>query len=277
MSASRQFPNGVVLVGCGRMGGALLSGWLGQGIVAPADVLVIEPGEAARAEAARAGVATAPDGAALAGRAAPDLVLVAVKPQVMDAVLPAYAALGGGATVFLSIAAGRTTDSFLRHLGAATPVVRAMPNTPAQVGRGMTALYATARVGPAQKEMCAALMGAVGETVWLEDEGLMDAVTAVSGSGPAYVFHLIEALAEAARAAGLPAAMAERLAHATVTGSAELAFRSKEGAARLREQVTSPGGTTAAALEVLMGEKGLADLMTRAVAAAAKRSRELAG
>lgn len=259
------------------MGGALLAGCLAQDIVAPADVLVIEPGEAGRGEAAKLGVTVAADAGALKDMPAPDLVLVAVKPQMMDDVLPAYAGLGDADTVFLSIAAGRTAASFTRHLGDKTPVVRAMPNTPAQVGRGVTALYPTVAVTPAQRAMCEALMGAVGEVVWLDDEELMDAVTAVSGSGPAYVFHMIEALAEAARAAGLADEMAETLARATVTGAAELAYRSDETATALREQVTSPGGTTAAALGVLMGEKGLADLMIRAVAAAKKRSRELAG
>lgn len=276
-STSKTFPRGLVLVGCGRMGSALLAGCIDQGIVAAGDVLVIEPVAAAREAAAKLGVKVAEGAEALAGRAAPDLVLVAVKPQVMDEVLPPYRAFAETGTVFLSIAAGRTTESFARVLGAATPVVRAMPNTPAQVGRGITALYPVPAVTKVQREMCAALMGAVGEVVWLGDEVLMDAVTAVSGSGPAYVFHMIEALAEAARAAGLSDEMAQTLARATVTGAAELAYRSDESAAELRHQVTSPGGTTAAALEVLMAKDGLAALMTRAVAAAAARSRELAG
>lgn len=277
MSASPTFSRGIVFVGCGRMGGALLAGCLARGVVATGNVLVIEPGTESRNAAAQQGVAVAADSSALDSRSAPDLVLLAVKPQMMDDVLPAYARLGDGDTVFLSIAAGRTTQSFTRLLGARTPVVRAMPNTPAQVGRGVTALFPSETVTPAQKDMCAALMSAVGEVAWLDDESLMDAVTAVSGSGPAYVFHLIEALAEAARAAGLPADMADTLARATVTGAAELAYQSSEDPGRLREQVTSPGGTTAAALEVLMGDKGLTDLMTRAVAAAKKRSEELAG
>jgi pyrroline-5-carboxylate reductase len=257
------------------MGGALLQGCLGRGVVTADAVTVVEPSGAARAEASALGVRAVAD-AKEAVDAAPDLILVAVKPQVVDTVMPAYARFAGR-SIFLSIAAGRTTASFERLLGGAAAVVRAMPNTPAQVGRGVTALYATGRVDAAGRGLAAALMGAVGEVVWLDDETQMDAVTAVSGSGPAYVFHLIEALAAAARAEGLPDDLAERLARATVTGAAELAFQSSEPAGRLREQVTSPGGTTAAALGVLMGEGGLADLMTRAVAAAAKRSRELAG
>lgn len=267
----------LLLVGGGRMGGALLKGWLDQGIAAPESVTVIEPADEARAALAPLGVTVlaAPDDALDAdGRF--DLALLALKPQVMD-VAKAYAPLGQAGTVFLSIAAGKTTDYFRALLGASAAVVRAMPNTPAQVGRGITALYATPEVGDDGRTLAGRLMEAVGEVVWLDDEALMDAVTAVSGSGPAYLFYLIECLAAAARQAGLADEMAERLAEATVTGAGELAFRSSEPAAALRRQVTSPGGTTAAALEVLMADGGLEDLMVRAVAAAADRSRELAG
>lgn len=267
---------GLVLVGAGRMGGALLGGCLARGIVAPDAVTVIEPGDAARAEAAKLGVRAVANADEVGGDA-PDLVLIAVKPQVMEQVLPAYAPWVQAGSVFLSIAAGRAVASLAGSLGAESAIIRAMPNTPAQVGRGVTALFANAHVSDAQRALATALMEAVGEVVWLDDEAMMDAVTAVSGSGPAYVFHLIEALAEAARAAGLPAAMADALARATVTGAAELAFRSDAPAGTLREQVTSPGGTTEAALKVLMADDGLGALMTRAVAAAAKRSRELAG
>ncbi len=273
MNNPATFSRGLLLVGCGRMGGALLSGCLARGIVTRGAVTVVEPSAPARAEAEPRGVRAV---AAAPGPLSPAAVLIAVKPQVMDAVMPAYARLAGK-SLFLSIAAGRTVASFARLLGDRAAIVRAMPNTPAQVGRGITALYAGARVDAAGRAMAEALMGAVGEVVWLADEGQMDAVTAVSGSGPAYVFHLIEALEAAALAAGLPAELAARLARATVTGSAELAFRSADSAATLRENVTSPGGTTAAALAVLMSEKGLSDLMTRAVAAATKRSKELAG
>ena len=278
MSEGPSSPRRLVLVGCGRMGGALLRGWLDGGVAAPGAVAVVEPEAAARETAAALGVAALDDAGALPAEP-PDLVLFAVKPQAMAAVLPAYGRFAGGATVFLSIAAGKATAFFERILGsggARVPVVRAMPNTPAQVGRGITALYATAAVDDAQRTLCETLMGAVGEVLWLDDEGLMDAVTAVSGSGPAYVFLLIECLAEAARAAGLPDDIASRLARATVTGAAELARLSEDAAAELRRQVTSPGGTTAAALEVLTAAGGLRDLMTRAVAAAAARSRALA-
>jgi pyrroline-5-carboxylate reductase len=256
------------------MGGALLKGCLDQAVVTANDVTVIEPNEAARAQAAKLGVRVAAGADVLT--ATPDCILIAVKPQALDTVLPAYQVFSGG-SVFLSIAAGRTTESFSRSLGNRAAVIRAMPNTPAQVGRGITALYANGEVNVAQKAQADVLMGAVGRVVWLEDEAQMDAVTAVSGSGPAYVFHVIEALAAAARAAGLPDPMAAELAWATVTGAAELAYQSDEPAEALRRQVTSPGGTTEAALKVLMADKGLTELMTRAVKAAADRSRELAG
>jgi pyrroline-5-carboxylate reductase len=259
------------------MGGALLKGWLDQGIAAPDSVTVIEPADEARAALSPLGVKVlAEPDEALADGGGFDLALLALKPQVMD-VAQAYAPLGQAGTVFLSIAAGKTTGYFRDLLGEAAAIVRAMPNTPAQVGRGITALYATPEVDAEGRDLAGRLMEAVGEVVWLDDEALMDAVTAVSGSGPAYLFYLIECLAAAAREAGLADDMAERLARATVTGAGELAFRSSEPAATLRQQVTSPGGTTAAALEVLMADGGLEELMVRAVAAAADRSRELAG
>jgi pyrroline-5-carboxylate reductase len=206
----------------------------------------------------------------------PGVVVLAVKPQSMDGVLPRYRALVGPETVFLSIAAGRTIGYFERALGDAA-IVRAMPNTPAAVGEGMTVAVANAAVGAGQRGACDALLAAVGDVAWIEDEGLIDAVTAVSGGGPAYVFLLIECLAEAGRAAGLPADLAMRLARTTVAGSGALVRRSPEPAATLRRNVTSPNGTTQEALAVLMAEDGLQPLMTRAIAAATRRSRELAG
>ncbi|MDX1484536.1 MAG: pyrroline-5-carboxylate reductase [Alphaproteobacteria bacterium] len=266
----------LLLVGGGRMGGALLRGWLDKAIAAPGAVTVVEPSDQAREALAPLGVDLVADaGPVLAGGEAFDLVLLALKPQVMDDAA-VYRPIAEAGTVVLSIAAGKTTAYFRSILGDGAAVVRAMPNTPAQVGRGITALYATGAVDDAGRTLAAALMEAVGEVVWIEDEALMDAVTAVSGSGPAYLFHLIECLETAAREAGLADDLARRLARATVIGAAELAHRSPESAARLREEVTSPGGTTAAALEVLMGADGLEAMMVRAVAAAARRSRELA-
>lgn len=258
---------GLVLLGCGRMGSALLGGWLARG-VDPGAVRVIEPAPSdwLRAQGVQLN-AGLPD--------EPAVAVVAVKPQAMATALPALAGLGAG-TLFLSIAAGTTLAALDAALGGGRRIVRAMPNTPAAVGRGISAILGNAAATPADLDLAEALLGAVGEVVRLPDEGLMDAVTAVSGSGPAYVFHLIEALAAAGAAQGLPEDLAMRLARATVIGAGELAYRSAESAAQLRMNVTSPGGTTAAALAVLMDPaSGLAPLMSRAVAAAAARGREL--
>jgi len=259
---------GLVLLGCGKMGSALLQGWLGQGVPAEA-IHVIEPHPsdwlAATGVHLNAGLP-----------ASPAIVLLAVKPQMMGAALPQVAALGGGGTLVLSIAAGTTIARFESLFGPATPIIRAMPNTPAAVGRGITAIIGNAHSAEADLQLAEALLSAVGQVVRLQGEDQMDAVTAVSGSGPAYVFHLIEALAAAGEAQGLPADLAMQLARATVCGAGELAHRAPESAAQLRINVTSPGGTTAAALAVLMDPAtGLPPLMQRAVKAAADRGREL--
>jgi pyrroline-5-carboxylate reductase len=206
----------------------------------------------------------------------PAVIVVAVKPQVMDEVFPPLARLAGKGTVVLSIAAGRTIAGFERHLAPGVAVIRSMPNTPAAIGRGITVAVGNAHVTPAQRAACDALLRAVGEVAWVDDEGLIDAVTAVSGSGPAYVFYLAECLAEAGVKAGLAPELAQKLARWTVAGSGELLHRSDLGADVLRQNVTSPGGTTFAALQVLMADGGLPKLMREAVAAATRRSRELA-
>ncbi|MER2508581.1 MAG: pyrroline-5-carboxylate reductase [Amaricoccus sp.] len=264
---------GLVLLGCGKMGSALLEGWLAKG-VPPAAFTVIEPKPAARLVALEAEglrLNTAPP-------VSPAVAVLAVKPQMMGDALPALAALGGGATLFLSIAAGTPIAAFEAVLGAGTPIVRAMPNTPAAVGRGITALVGGAAVDAEGMALAESLMSAVGQTLRLDDEEQMDAVTAVSGSGPAYVFLLIEALAAAGVAEGLPEEMAMRLARATVAGAGLLAETSAESPAQLRINVTSPAGTTAAGLTVLMREEdGLPALMREAVAAAAARGRALRG
>lgn len=262
---------GLVLLGCGKMGGAMLEGWLAAGLP-PASVHVIEPHPSAQTGAfAARGVQvgfSAPASAAA--------VVIAVKPQMMAEAAPTVAPLAGPSTLMLSIAAGTPIAFFESLFGGAAPIVRAMPNTPAAVGRGISALVANA-AGEAMLPLAEALLAAVGETVRLAREDQIDAVTAVSGSGPAYVFHLIEALAAAGAAQGLAPDLAMRLARATVCGAGELAHQSAGDAATLRRNVTSPGGTTAAALEVLMdAERGLPQLMARAVAAAAARSRALA-
>jgi pyrroline-5-carboxylate reductase len=265
----------LLLVGCGKMGGALFAGWLERGLDA-ASVTVVEPVAAAAESAAARGARVIGEAAGLAPDFAPAVVLFAIKPQQMMAALPAYRALARPGTVFLSIAAGTTIGVFAGHLGPEAAIVRAMPNTPAAVGRGMSVLCANEAASEAQRALCGDLMAAVGTVAWVEDEGLLDPVTAVSGSGPAYVFLLVEALAEAGAAAGLPEELAMRLARETVAGAGELVHRSSEPAATLRRNVTSPGGTTQAALEVLMAPDGLQPVMTKAVAAATRRSRELA-
>jgi pyrroline-5-carboxylate reductase len=263
----------LVLVGAGRMGSALLEGWLANGLSgASVDVFDPEPPEPSAALIRKAGARLNPSPGEMP---VPRVVVLAVKPQIMDNVLAGHGFLVKPGTLFLSIAAGRTIASLRNVLGATAPVVRVMPNTPAAIGRGMSVAVASDGVTGEQKALVTALLEAVGEAGWVDDEALMDAVTAVSGSGPAYVFHLAECLAEAGMAAGLPRELAEKAARATVAGAGELLHRSDLPAATLRENVTSPGGTTAAALEVLRGEDGLPELMKRAVAAATKRSREL--
>jgi len=264
----------LVLVGCGKMGGAMLQGWLDRGLD-PADAHVVEPSAAALADFRTAGVRHYAEGTALPASLQPRTVLLAVKPQMMDAALPAYRRFVRPATLFLSIAAGKTIGYFERGLGEAA-IVRSMPNTPAAVGRGITVACANRRVTAAQRAEADALLGAVSEVHWVDDETLIDPVTAVSGGGPAYVFLLIEYLTEAGVAAGLPAELAMRLARVTVSGAGELARRSPESAATLRQNVTSPAGTTLEALKILMAEDGLKPLLTRAIAAATRRSRELA-
>jgi pyrroline-5-carboxylate reductase len=268
MTLERVAQDGLVLLGCGKMGTALLTGWLAAG-VPPGSVWVIEPNPT--------------DWLRLTGvhlnegvPEAPAVALLAVKPQMMGAALPALQALGNGRTLFVSIAAGTTIATFEAALGSQTPIVRTMPNTPAMVGRGITALCGNAHVSTAEMALARDLMYAVGQVVCLDGEHQIDAVTAVSGSGPAYVFHLIETMAAAGEAEGLPPDVAMQLARATVCGAGELAFQSPETAAQLRVNVTSPGGTTAAALGVLMDlESGFPALLRRAVKAAADRGREL--
>lgn len=259
---------GLVLLGCGKMGSAMLQGWLKRGL-APGAVWVIDPNPSPWLLAQGVHVN---DGLP----ARPAVVLIAVKPQMMGAALPQLAALGGGTTLFVTVAAGTTIATYESALGAATHLVRAMPNTPAAIGRGITAICANSHATPADLDLAEELLSAVGQVVRLDGEHQMDAVTAVSGSGPAYVFHLIETLAAAGAAEGLPPDLAMRLAKATVAGAGALAEASDEGPDQLRVNVTSPGGTTAAALKVLMDEtRGFPALLRAAVHAAAERGREL--
>lgn len=259
---------GLVLLGAGKMGSALLQGWLSQGL-APSAVYAVDPNPSdwLKAQGVNINAALPAD---------PAVVLVAVKPQMMGAALPQLQSYGGGNTLFVSVAAGTTIRAYEEALGAATPIVRTMPNTPAAVARGITAIVGNAHTTADHLNTAEALMQAVGQVVRLQNEGQIDAVTAVSGSGPAYVFHLIEALAAAGVAEGLPEDLSMQLARVTVCGAGELAHQATESAAQLRINVTSPGGTTAAALAVLMDEEtGFPELLKRAVAAAAARGREL--
>lgn len=271
---SISLPGPLVLVGAGKMGGALLTGWLEQGL-APASVRIQDPGPPPDIQAVldRAGIGSSPTPPVLGGPAG--VLLLAVKPQIMEQVLPTVVPLAGPGTLVLSVAAGRTIASFERHFPAGTAIVRSIPNTPAAVGRGITVCVANRTVTEAQRRLCDQLLGAVGAVGWVDDEALIDVATAVSGSGPAYVFLLAEALAEAGIAAGLPAELARRLGDATVSGAGELLHRTGEDPAQLRRNVTSPNGTTAAALDVLMAADGMGPLLRKAVAAAARRSREL--
>lgn len=258
------------------MGGAMLAGWRAQGVDAK-EIVVIEPApEMAASIRADHGVTVVGNANDIPSDFMPAVVVVAVKPQVMDAVLPGLTSFVGQGALFLSIAAGKTIGGFEDKLGKEAVIVRSMPNTPAAVGHGITALVANPNVSDAQRAAADALVAAVGETVWLDDEDLMDPVTAVSGSGPAYVFLLIETLTKAGEASGLPADIALRLARATVAGAGELARQSDQSAEQLRQSVTSPGGTTQEALDVLMAEEGMQPLFDRAIAAATRRSKELA-
>jgi pyrroline-5-carboxylate reductase len=263
----------LVLVGAGKMGGALLAGWLDGGLD-PKAVVVIDPAPPADSAALLAG-----HGIAARGDAPPvtaRVLVIAVKPQVTADVLPRLGSLVGPETIVLSIAAGKTLATFEAAFPGAA-IVRAMPNTPVQVGRGMTGAVGNARLGDGDRALVTALFATVGEVAWLDDEALIDVVTAISGSGPAYVFHFVECLAIAGEALGLPPELAARFARATVEGAGELLYQSDLSPEKLRKNVTSPGGTTAAALAVLAFEGALAVLVTDAALAAKIRSEELSG
>src|SRR5215210_3462980 len=267
----RSFPGVLVLVGAGKMGGAMLDGWLRLGLE-PQQVVVLDPQPAPEVAALAAkGLRLNPPAESVDDVA---VMVLAVKPQTAPEVMPSLKPLFGAGALVLSIMAGRTLGFLEQALPG--PVVRAMPNTPAAIGRGVTVAVANREVNTSQRELAQLLLTTIGVVEWIEDEALMDAVTAVSGSGPAYVFLLAEELARAGIEAGLPPELATKLARETVAGSGELLHRSDLPSATLRQNVTSPGGTTAAALDVLMGPDGMQSLLTRAVAAATKRSRELA-
>jgi pyrroline-5-carboxylate reductase len=269
-----ELPGSVTLVGAGKMGVALLQGWAARGLVGEG-VAILEPRPSAEiaALAAARGFRLNPT-----RRAPAEALVLAVKPQMLDSVAPQIAADAGPGTLVLSILAGKRIADLSARLPQAKMIVRAMPNTPAAIGRGITGAFAGPAVDARGRELTAALLGAVGEVEWVESEALIDAVTAVSGSGPAYVFYFVECLTSAGVEAGLPEETAARLARATIAGAGELLRRSPDTSpATLRENVTSPGGTTAAALAVLMAEDGFAPILARAVEAARRRAEELSG
>jgi len=270
---SLPLPGPIVLIGAGNMGGAMALGWIKSGIAA-SSIIAADPNppEAMKSRFHEAGINIVP--------AAPEslqagVIFVAVKPQVMGDVLPAYRTLIGPDTIVISIAAGKPLAFLEAQLGDAA-MVRAMPNTPAMIGRGVTGAFANGRVSDPQRELVHSLLEVSGPVEWVGSESLIDAVTALSGSGPAYVFYLVECMAEAGRKLGLPADLAMRLARATVSGAGELLHQSPDDAAVLRKNVTSPGGTTAAALDVLMAGSGMQPLFDAAIKAARDRAEELA-
>ena len=264
----------IVLVGAGNMGGAMLTGWLKSGIPG-VSVIVVDPGPSAPMLKLIED-AGATHAVSLASGVKAGVLFLAVKPQVMETVLPALKSAVGPETVVVSVAAGKTLAFLEKHLGKAA-MVRAMPNTPAMIGRGVTGAFANLRVGEQQRQLVQNLLKVSGPVEWVPSEPDIDSVTAVSGSGPAYVFYLVECMAEAGRKLGLQADLAMRLARETVAGAGELLHQSPDDASRLRQNVTSPGGTTAAALAVLMAENGMQPLFDEALEAARKRAQELAG
>ena len=269
----RKFSGHLLLAGAGKMGGAMLDGWIARGL-APKRIVVIEPQPNKAVKAlARRGLKLNPKGKAVEAAA----IVIAVKPQTAPEAVPPLGAYLGKNTLVLSIMAGRTIGFLEKSLPPGSAIVRAMPNTPAAIGRGISVMVANAKTSARQRKQATDLLAAIGTVEWAGDEALMDAVTALSGSGPAYIFLLAEAMTKAGIAAGLPPELSSKLARETVAGSGELLHHSDLDAAILRQNVTSPGGTTAAALEVLMGPDGFDALLTRAIAAATRRSRELAG
>jgi len=271
-SGAEHFPASLLLIGAGKMGGAMLEGWLGLGLD-PHHVNIIDPGADERMIAF-----CRERGVTLGAPATPPAALVlAIKPQMLEPALAEIKPHVGETTLILSILAGKTIADLEARFGQKIAIVRAMPNLPASIGHGVTGAIANPHVSEAQHEAADALLSAVGHVEWLADESLIDALTAISGCGPAYVFYLAECLAEAGAAAGLPAGLAARLARLTVEGSGRLLEQSALSPDELRRNVTSPGGVTAEALAVLMADDGLLPLMKKAVLAAKRRAGELAG
>jgi pyrroline-5-carboxylate reductase len=273
MTPSKLSDASVLLVGAGKMGGAMLRGWIDRGL---AHGIVIEPIGSTLPDGAPKGLRQIASADQIPADFKPDVVVLAVKPQVMEQVAPSFRRFADAGAVIISIAAGKTIAGFEAHYGTTAAIVRSMPNLPASIGQGITVACANANASQAQRDLSTELLGACGEVAWVADETLIDPVTALSGGGPAYVFLLIEALAAAGEKLGLAPDLAMRLARVTVSGSGALVAHSDLPAADLRKAVSSPGGTTLAALGVLMAEDGVQPLFDRALAAATNRARELA-
>lgn len=267
----------ILLLGCGKMGSAMLSGWLEQGLKADA-VHIVDP----YLDNIKKDFANLPKTQLhetvddLPYKITPSIVLLAVKPQMMDEALKALSTIDLSNSLLLSIAAGKTIHYFEDKLEGDHAIIRAMPNTPAAIGKGITVCCANSLASVEQKQTCETLLATVSVVEWIDDEALIDAVTALSGSGPAYVFYMAEAMAAAGEAIGLSPELSKKLARHTVSGAGALLEASDERVSKLRENVTSPGGTTAAALDVLMSEEGLARVMRHAMKAAKEKSKELA-
>jgi pyrroline-5-carboxylate reductase len=264
----------LVLAGVGKMGGAMLEGWLKAG-ADPKKIVAIDPKPPQEVVdlLSRHGIRHNPSISSITDA---EVIIIAVKPQVMEDVLPNLVSMKSSRPLILSVAAGKTIATFAKHFGSDAAIIRTIPNTPAAIGRGITAMNANSNVSKTQMELANALLSSTGEVVTVTDESMIDLVTAVSGSGPAYIFYLTECMAAAGEKIGLPPALAMQLARATVAGSGELMRQSGIDAATLRQNVTSPKGTTYAALQILMADDGMKPLFERAIAAAAKRSKELA-
>lgn len=276
MSVAPDLSGRLVLIGAGKMGTAMLQGWLEAGVTGD-QVTIFDPAPPPETMAviAQYSISHNPPLNSVDGVEA---ILVAIKPQMVDEVLPAMADLAKDNPLVVSVVAGKTIAAFRQHFGETTPIIRTIPNTPAAVGRGITAMAASDGVSAEQSKLATALLASLGEVVTVTDEALIDACTAISGSGPAYIFYMTECMTAAAKKLGLPADIAEQLARATVAGAGELMRATGTPAGVLRENVTSPKGTTHAALQVLMAdEDGMKQLVIRATAEAEKRSRELAG
>lgn len=262
----------ILLIGAGKMGGAMLAKWLSQGYT---DITVIDPSQPPAEFKAYSGLQWHTSSSSLPETFAPAIMVLAIKPQQIATALPEYSRFSK--SLLISIAAGKTTRFLADTLQTTeTAIVRAMPNLPANIGQGITGAFANSFVSAQQKQQADELLHAIGEVVWLDQEQQIDPLTALSGSGPAYVFALLECMAGAGEKLGLQPELALKLAQQTIIGSGALLAQSALSAQELRQAVTSPGGTTEAALNTLLDQNGLPSLLLKAMRAATQRAKELA-